>query len=555
MSAKIPSRPPETVAEQFIRAHRDFADNPALLCNDRWWSYAEVEDASRRMTRLLADCGARPGDRIVLFLENCAVLRIIEHSILTTGLVRVALSPRLHVKEVASIAQDCTAAVICCSPKHETALREAVAEIGSMAHLVVMSDDEGGVTPAAISNIAPADLETWPRPTPTDAAMLMYSSGTTGMPKGAVVRHSAWIAQTRIALARLPVIGVGDVVLAVAPMAHFGGSIGLNCVARGAATVTLAAFDVVTTLEYVVEHGVTVLPLAPIMLKRLIDEAPPTLLQSASETLRAIPYGGAPTDTATLVASATRFPKRLVQFYGLSETLAPVASLSAADHDAATSTILGGGDASCARRILESAGRPPAEVELRFRAEDDSGAPTAGNIGEIVVRSPMVTAGYWNRPELTAAALDPDGWFATGDLGELDAEGYLHLLNRKNDVIISGGYNVYPGEVERVIGMLECIDECVVIGIPHPRWGEGVHALVVLERRPGWKQTETPPLPELTRKILELCRRHLAAFKKPVSIEVVPVIPRTSAGKVDRKRLLAEYLDRQAVGGDDRPSN
>lgn len=535
----------ETVAEQFMRAHQDFADHPALLCDDRWWSFAEVGEVALRAVGLLAQHGAEPGDRIVLFLENSAVLRIMEHGILSAGLVRVALSSRLNPREVASIAADCSAAVVCCSPKHEASLREALAEILSITQVLVLSDDEGGITPDALAALSYPDLRHWPRPKPADTAMLMYSSGTTGRPKGAIVRHSAWIAQTRLSLAQLPRIGVGDVVLAVAPMAHFGGSIGLNCAIQGAATVTMNAFDAATSLEGVIRHGVTVLPLVPVMLKSLVEDASPSLQLSASTTLRAIPYGGSPTDTGTLVASALSFPHCLVQYYGLSEALAPLSSLGPEDHDMAAAAILSGEDAIRARRIIESAGRPVAGVELRFGDDTDSNDSATSGIGEISVRGPVVTAGYWNRPDLTVAALDPDGWFSTGDLGELDSDGYLHLLDRKNDVIISGGYNVYPGEVERAIGALENVDECVVFGVPHPRWGEGVHALVLLAEDAGDEPREVPLSSDIALDILNACRRNLAGFKKPTSIEIVPRIPRTAAGKIDRKRLLAEYLERR----------
>lgn len=541
----IPSRP-KTVAEQFERAHQDFANEPALRCGNRFWTFAEVATASHGALGLLAKHGARPGDRVVLFLENSSVLRILEHGILRAGLVRVALSPRLHAREVAGIAEDCTAVVVCCSPKLAAPLRAALVEIGSASQVIVFSDDDtSAVTPDTLLTMPHDDVLVWETPKPSDTAMLMYSSGTTGRPKGAVVTHNAWIAHTELALAQLPNVGPGDIVLAVAPMAHFGGSIGLDCASVGAATVTLPTFNAVGTLEHVVEYGVTILPLAPVMLKLLIEESPPELQQVASTSLRAIPYGGSPTDTSTLVSASARFPHRLVQYYGLSEALAPIASLSAADHDNAAASILADNDhTGRGRRVLESAGRVSAGVELRFTGSGELDEQALGRRGEIVVRSPVVTTGYWNRPDLTAAALDSDGWFYTGDLGELDSDGYLHLLNRKNDLIISGGFNVYPGEVEHVISSLHGVEECAVIGVPHPRWGEGVHALIVLSKVNTYGDDPSVALRQLTRDVLDQCGRHLAGFKKPISLEIISEIPRTSAGKVDRKRLKSEYLSR-----------
>ncbi|MBU3869125.1 AMP-binding protein, partial [Streptomyces sp. 4503] len=360
----------------------------------------------------------------------------------------------------------------------------------------------------------PAPRPEWPAPAPADLAMLMYSSGTTGRPKGAIVTHGSWVAQTTRALGELPPIGLGDVVLAVAPMSHFGGSIGLDCAVRGAATVTMPHFDARAVLEAVETFGVTVLPLAPIMLERVARAAGGAA--RAPHGVRSVPYGGSPIGAEALELAECVFPGALTQFYGLAEALAPLTVLSPADH------------ASGVPGRLGSAGRPVTGVALRLVGE------------EIVVRADTVTTGYWNRPELTAEVLR-EGWFHTGDLARVDADGYVHLVGRSSEMIVTGGFNVYPAEVERVIARVDGVREAAVVGMPHPVWGEGVTAAVVLD---DGRRTGTPG-EDVLAAIAHACAAALADYKKPVAVHAVPGIPRNAAGKTDRKTLRQTLSDRE----------
>ncbi len=378
----------------------------------------------------------------------------------------------------------------------------------------------------------------WPPPAPSDIAMLMYSSGTTGRPKGVVVTHATWVAQTTLALRELPAIGPGDVVLAVAPMSHFGGSIGLDCVVSGAATVTMPRFDARAVLDAVDTFGVTVLPLAPIMLDRVARaaeeraSAKPTSRERTStertstappRSIRAIPYGGSPLGVSSLERAERVFPGVLTQFYGLAEALAPLTVLTPADH------------ASGEPGRLASAGRAVAGIALRLVD------------GEVVVRGDTVMDGYWNRPELTAAAFT-DGWFRTGDLADIDADGYVRLLGRSSEMIVTGGFNVYPAEVEHVVAAVDGIHEVAVLGMPHPVWGEGVTAAVVLDDGPA---TGSPGA-QILAGIAHACAAALADYKKPVAVHAVPEIPRNAAGKTDRKALRRSLTAR--LGPPDRPA-
>ena len=510
---------PTTAAEQVRRAQSCFSVDPALLTAEGWISFGQLADLADAAAQLMADMGARFGDRVVLYLENGAELRVLEHAVLGNGLVRVALSPRLHAREVAAIIVDSSARLVCCSPDVAPAVREALAESGASARVLEFSNAASGENSLAMLASRPTStaLE-WPSVSPSDIAMLMYSSGTKGTPKAAVVTHGAWVAQTSLAMRQLPEIGRGDVVLAVAPMTHFGGSIGFNCAMSGAATVPVAVFEPHSVLSAIDEYAVTVLPLAPVMLARIVEAVDAGARRPPP--VRAVPYGGSPVAPDTLAAAVEYFPGAFVQDYGLAEALAPISCLTADDHDA---LVRGSGSRSHPlRHRLESAGRVVDGVDVRIVD------------GQILVRGETVMPGYWNRDALNAEVLDADGWLSTGDIARIDDDGYVYLIDRAQDVIVSGGFNVYPAEVARVIAAVPGIREAVVFGIPHERWGEGVCAAVVMEVVADPRFAGDG---ELLKTLVDFCRTRLASYKKPLVVHAVDEIPRNAAGKVDRRKL------------------
>ena len=265
-------------------------------------------------------------------------------------------------------------------------------------------------------------------------------------------------------------------------------------------------FDPAEVVEAVTTDGVAYLPLAAIMVERLADE----LAGRTLPMLKAVPYGGSAIRPAAFERSAPAFPGVLYQYYGLAEALAPLACLTADDHDRGISR-----DAAAHAR-LRSAGTWLPGVEYRLID------------GELAVRGPVVMPGYYNRPD---GGIDSDGWFATGDLVEVDDAGYLFVTDRIKDIIITGGYNVHPSEVERVIGALPEIADVVVIGTPNETWGEGIAAIVVLRE----------PVDDLLGYLAAACKAKLASYKKPVAVHVVDEIPRNPAGKPNRILLRATY--------------
>lgn len=447
-------------------------------------------------------------------MTNSPMLRVVEFGVLLMGSVRVALSPRLNVREIVRIAGDCAASAICCDPQNVAGVRSWAEHEGVPAAVMAVDDTVIG------SRRSP---ECGPELDASGPAMLLYTSGTTGMPKGASVSHAAWLRQMTLALEQLPPLSGADRVLAVAPMAHFGGSIAIDAALAGASTIVHSKFDPRVVLETVVTERVTVLPLAPIMVSMLVESAPAELVTRAARQLRAIPYGGSPLPVPRLLTAARAFPGLLHQYYGLSETLAPVSALSAADHDRAVRAVDDGRDDE-ATAILSSAGFVARDTEVRI----DPGH--GGGPGLVSVRSPLVTSGYWSPGGVLRSATDEDGWFATGDLGSIDGDGRLRLHGRDDDVIITGGYNVVPAEVESVIRTVAGVVDVAVVGVPDRTWGERVHATLVLAV-PG------PALADVTVAIERACRTQIASYKRPLSFDVVDELPRTALDKVDRAAL------------------
>ncbi|GAA2756454.1 class I adenylate-forming enzyme family protein [Actinopolymorpha rutila] len=532
-----------TLADLTRRAHVRYAHHPAVHDGQRRLTFAELGAMARRTANRLLVAGLRPGDRVVLALDNRPEVLAVEHALFLTGMVRVALSSRLHGREVAGIAADCTAAAVVCEPTHLAALTAQRPELPRL-RLLAVADQEPAEQADVDSAVSLAELvgpgvpdtpPDVPDPLPDDVAALMYTSGTTGEPKGAVATHAAWVSMVRAFWAELPPSGPGDVVLHVAPMSHFGGSAGSAYTLRGAAVVPVRRFDPPAVLDLLAEYQVTTIPLVPTMLKDLTVEAERRRRagdQWSPGTLRAVPYGGAAISAQALDRAWQAFGDVLYQCYGLSEALAPLTVLSAHDHRPTA-------DGELPAR-LSSAGRPVPDVELSVVDSDPSegrsvdvsrdGVPRGGT-GEVVVRGTVVTRGYWNRPDETRDVLTSDGWFRTGDLGYLDEGGYLHLVDRRREVIVSGGFNVYPSEVERAIAELDGVQDVVVVAIPHPRWGEAVAAVVV--RRPGYDVTADD--------VVAACRVRLASYKKPVHVEFDVQLPLTGNRKLSRRLVQERY--------------
>jgi long-chain acyl-CoA synthetase len=521
--------PPPSMAVVLESVYRRQAQKTAIVRDGRRTTYAELASRVRGLAHAFLSLGLSPGDRIVILLDNSPEFLEVEQAIFTAGFVRVALNTRLNPREVVAIANDCGARLVVTDVKRAAELGALRAEMPGVSTMLAAGDGVvSGTAPyeeaVGAGAQAPPDV---PTPGGEDVAALMYTSGTTGAPKGATLTHRNWVGMIRSLMTELPTIYDTDLVLHAAPMSHLSGSIGTAYAARGAAQTFLIRFDPRVVLETIERLGVTVVPLVPTMLTALTAARESGSFDTSN--LRALPYGGSAIAPSTLARAYDAFGEVLVQVYGLSEALVPLAALPAAAHRHEK------GEPLPSR--LGSAGRVSPFVELRILDEGGSELPF-GEVGEVVVRGDTVMAGYWGRPDLTAEVIDDEAWAKTGDLGFLDEEGLLHIVDRRKDVIVSGGFNVYPAEVERVIAGMEGVEEVAVVGTPSERWGEAVKAVVVARPESGLD----------AEAIIEACRRELASYKKPVEVEFVDSLPKTSTGKVLRRELR----DRQWSGRDRR---
>jgi O-succinylbenzoic acid--CoA ligase len=487
-------------------------DQLALLAPGARWTFAELDRQASALARALLARGATAGARVALLLRNSPELAALAHAAPRAGLVLVPLNIRLSAPELAWQLADSGARLLVYDSS-TAALAEAALQIASAGQSAVgrraphpAAIDIASLGQAAASTVAlrgAIDL--------AETYTIIYTSGTTGRPKGAQLTYgNYWWSAVGSALN----LGnhAGDRWLAVLPLFHVGGlSILVRAVIYGIAAVVHSSFDPAAANRAIDEDGVTIVSVVSTMLQRMLDERGD---RPYPATLRCVLLGGGPAPRPLLEACAARGVP-VVQTYGLTETASQVATLAPTD----------------ALRKLGSAGQPLLPTELRIARPDDAG------VGEILVRGPTVMGGYINRPEETALALG-DGWLHTGDLGYLDGEGYLYVVSRRHDLIISGGENIYPAEVEAVLLAHPAVEETAVVGLPDARWGQAAAAAVKL--REGMHASAA--------ELIEFCRERLAGYKVPKLVRFVAALPRNATGKLLRDQL------KQAIDQENRSS-
>ena len=498
-----------------LREHA--ADRPekvALRQGDRTLTYAELDERSSRLAQALLDIGVGPQSRVA-FLDRTTP-EIVELLFATSklGAVTVPLNWRLAPAELAAVVEDARPSALLVGESYAGVAAELLGRAGGDAEVVVL----GPVYEERLAAYDPVDPHT--SAAADDTVLQLYTSGTTGVPKGVLTTHRNLAAAAETS----PhwEFDEDSVSLTPLPMFHIGGIgwvfLGLW---NGATTLLVGEFVPADVLELIEHRRVTNAVLVPTMIQMLLDV--PGSAERDYSALRSIAYGASPITTPVLKAALRTFSCSFYGIYGLTESTGGVVQLAPADHDP-------GGPRE---HLLRSAGRPFPWVELRI-ADPLTGAERApGQSGEVWLRAPNVTRGYFERPEETAAALTADGWLRTGDGGFVDADGYLFLTDRIKDMIVSGGENVYPVEVEEALSQHPDVAEVAVIGVPDARWGESVKALVV-------PRAGSAPRPE---ELVAFARTRLAGYKLPRSVELVDELPRTASGKVLKRALRERYVD------------
>jgi len=478
---------------------------PAVSDNTRTWNYAEFAHRVGCAAGGLSARGLEAGDRVMLFMENCAEFLEMLFACWAAGLCAVPVNARLHLREAEYILENSGSRLIVATP----GLAEMLAPLESQAPIIAVGNRD-------YARLLTGEPVRYPA-NPTDAAWLFYTSGTTGRPKGAGLTHRNLVFMSQCYYADIDRVDERDTNLHAAPLSHGAGLYALPHLLRGGHQVILPHFDV----DAVSRYPRLSMFAAPTMLTRLVQGR--AVANADWRNLRTICYGGGPMYVADLERALDLFGPRLYQLYGQGESPMTITGLSKRMH--AQAIDVGGRDR------LGSCGVARTGVLVKVVDECDRELP-AGETGEVITRSDCVMEGYWRNPEANAETLR-GGWLHTGDLGTLDNEGFLTLRDRSKDMIISGGSNIYPREIEEVLLRHPDLIEVSVVGRAHPEWGEEVVAFVVA--RPGAKLSHD----ELDR----LCLDHIARFKRPRHYRFVDALPKNNYGKVlktELRRQLAE---------------
>jgi long-chain acyl-CoA synthetase len=478
-----------------------YPERPAILSADRVISYAELDDASARVASYLAGRDFQPGDRAGLMLANTPEFCVLYYGVLRAGGVVVPMNPLLKSREVEYYLGDSGARLLFAAKSSPGEPVEG-AEAAGVPFIAADPDELA----ALIREQAPAPGMT--DRADEDTAVILYTSGTTGRPKGAELTHGNLRSNAKVTESTLLALGPSDVVMGCLPLFHcFGQTCGLNAaVDSGASLALLARFDAAAALATIERHRVTIFEGVPTMFAALLHS--PDRERYDTSSLRVCVSGGAALPVELLRTFEEAFGTTILEGYGLSET-SPVASFN---HPGQV-------------RKPGSIGTPVAGVEFRLAAADGTEV-APGEVGEIAIRGPNVMKGYWARPEATSEAI-PDGWLRTGDLAQCDADGFYFIVDRKKDVVIRGGFNVYPREIEEVLYEHPAVAEAAVIGIPHPALGEEIGAAAAL--KPGASATPA--------ELRQFVRERVAAYKYPRYVWLVEALPKGPTGKILRREV------------------
>ncbi len=496
--------------------------NPDKICviqDDLRLTFARMEERASRLARALVEIGLKPGDRVAVFQTNCFQFCEMLYAVGKAAGIFVNLNFRFRGEEASYILNNCTPRVLILGDRYTDLIKDIRSNLPSIEHYIVIGEhsaDWSGYE-ALLSRQSADPFPCLPMDE-DDTACLIYTSGTTGYPKGAMITQ----ANIKTPLTDRYTIGQGTLLLNV-PMYHIAGVIStLLPLYRGDTQVVLPQFETGIFLDIVEKEKVASTYLVPTMLQGILDH--PDFPKKDLSSLRHIGYGASPMPLNLLLRAKELLQADFTNFFGLTESTGIVSVLSPEDHR------LEGSPEEIAQkgRRLSGIGHSIPEGEVRIVDDQDREVPP-GTVGEIVAQGKKVMKGYWNKPKETEETLR-GGWLHTGDLASMDEDGYLTLAGRKKDMIIRGGENIYPVEIENVLHSHPKILEAAVIGLPDQYWGEIVKAVIVL--KPGHQAS--------AREIIAYCQEKLASFKKPSIVEFVSALPKNAMQKVLKNVLRGE---------------
>ena len=499
------------VTELIRRGERWHAERPAVYFGDAVMTFGEVGAASRRLANTLHSLGLKPRDRIGLLYGNTLDGFPFDFAVIRAGLVRTPLNPRLSMREHADMLAGAHIRVLVYGAGHAERARE-LAEAVPGLRLLGLGDDALGPDLLDLARTA-SDAEPHVPLEPDDILANLFTSGTTGKLKAVQHTHASYAAISRNILANLIDPGPDGIMLHAAPLIHASGTFVLPFWMRGAASAVLPGFDPAGYFAAIEKWKPTALNLVPTMIAMLVDQ--PRAAEIDMSSVDTILYGASPMPKPVLRRGLELWGPKFVQYYGQTEAPLAIAVLRKEDH-------VGPG----AEARWNACGRPSIDCELKLVDEDGSEVPE-GEPGEVALRAPFRMKGYLDAPELNAAMFLPGGWLRTRDVGRFDEEGFLHLVDRTSDMIVSGGYNVYPREVEDVLSAHPAVREVAVVGLPDDRWGEVVTAFVALRAEAGATEAE----------LCAFARERLADYKTPKAVRFIDEIPKSAVGKPVRRAV------------------
>ena len=501
-------------------------DRPAIIFEGKKFTFSELSERVNRLANALVDLGIEKGERVAILQVNCNQYVEVYYAVARIGAIFVPLNFRAKRDELVYMLNNSEASTLFVGERYLELVNSIRPDLPLVKHYISIEGKQEDMLDYEELLASASDEEVFTDIADEDITMLMYTAGTTGLPKGVPLSHNSF---------SLYVLGnvnpadpeIEETNLLTMPLYHVAGAQAMLAATYGGRSLAIMRqFEVDEWLETVEREKANRAMLVPTMLKRVIDH--PDLDKYDLSSLKVITYGAAPMPFEVIRKAIELFPGvNFINAFGQTETASTITTLGPDDH------IIEGTEEEKEkklRRLTSSIGRPMSDVEMKIIDDTGNDLPL-GEVGEIVARGPRVMSGYWKDAEKTAKALTKDGWLRTGDMGYIDEEGYFYLAARADDLIIRGGENISPEEVENALYSHPAVEEAAVIGIPDPEWGQQPRAVVVL------KKEKTATADEL----IEYCRERLASFKRPRSVVFVDELPRTSTGKVLKRTLREQY--------------
>jgi acyl-CoA synthetase (AMP-forming)/AMP-acid ligase II len=501
------------------RSAKYFSGQPAMVFEGKRISYEEMDRETNRLARGFYALGMEKGDRVAIQAWNRPEIAETEVACYKAGMVRIPINARLSPAETFEILNNAEVKTILADRQHLEPLLESRQSLATVRHFIDLDGALPGVGSFEKFLAGSRDEGLEVEVGAEDPAVLTYSSGTTGKLKGIMQSYGNRMAMIRKAL-MFPEVRIrpGDTFIHVGPITHVSGMLLMPLFFTGGCNLILNRFDLDLLLETIQREKVNYTMVVPAMINFLL--AYPKATRFKYDSLKGIFYGAAPIAPARVEQAIDLFGPILFQGYGMSETTSFVTVLTASEHFAALKN-------NPAR--LGSCGRPVFETEVRVVNEKGEEV-SPGEMGEITARGPDIMKGYYKDPELTGKTI-VNGWIQSGDMAKVDEEGYIYIVDRKTEMIISGGFNIYPSEIEQVLYRHPAVLEACVLGVPDDKWGEAIKAVVVLKK--GESATEEA--------LIEHCKGELSGFKKPKSVDFVAELPKNPNGKIARKTVKEKY--------------